>query len=80
MDTIPYTKDSQPCGAGVPLNQCFSTGVPRNPGVQWASLKGSAEIMFPQNFTCFPPSLVDFNWKDGSLDKNATTSDKTLSN
>jgi hypothetical protein len=32
--------------------------------------------MFPQNFTCFPPSIVDFNRKDHSLDQNATTSDK----
>ncbi len=24
------------------LEQCFLTGVPRNPGVPWASLKGSA--------------------------------------
>jgi hypothetical protein len=37
---------------GSKSNQCFSTSIPQNPGVPWASLKGSAEIMFSQNFTC----------------------------
>ncbi len=28
----------------VRLRQCFSTGVPRNPGVPWEAYKGSAKV------------------------------------
>jgi hypothetical protein len=43
------------------LVQCFSTGVSRNPGVPWASLKGSADILKESilTFVCM------FSWKGG---------------
>jgi hypothetical protein len=44
------------------LVQCFPTGVPRNPGVPRASLKGSTDILKESilTFVCM------FSWKDGN--------------
>jgi hypothetical protein len=49
------------------LRQCFSTGVPRNPWVPWACIKGFAAILIVPKvpiFYMFSNFSVHFSWKN----------------
>ena len=54
------------------LDQCFSTVLPRNPWVPWASIKGSTAVVNSStqfkkiDYFMFSKFLIDFNWQDGN--------------